>query len=118
MVRDCCRHRDHAIVEQVIAELKDGPLAHAPSGKFTANAAWLTLACLSFNVLRAATCCEPPAPPPRPGTPEPGVATLRTHLIDLPARIATSARRITLHLPRDWPWQPAWQDLWATATHP
>jgi len=46
------------------------------------------------------------------------VATLRTHLIDLPARIATSARRITLHLPRDWPWQPAWQDLWATATHP
>ena len=32
-------HRDHAIIEQVIAELKDGPLAHAPSGTFTANAA-------------------------------------------------------------------------------
>ena len=27
------RHRDHAIVEQVIAELKDGPLAHLPSGR-------------------------------------------------------------------------------------
>jgi len=25
-------HRDHAIVEKVIAELKDGPLAHLPSG--------------------------------------------------------------------------------------
>jgi hypothetical protein len=31
-------HRDHAIVEQVIAELKNGPLAHLPSGLFTANA--------------------------------------------------------------------------------
>ena len=31
-------HRDHAIIEQVIAELKDGPLAHAPFGKFGANA--------------------------------------------------------------------------------
>ncbi len=90
MVRDCCRHRDHAIVEQVIAELKDGPLASPwPASR--------------------STCCEPP---------EPGVATLRTHLIDLPARIATSARRIALHLPRDWPWQPAWEDLWAIATHP
>ncbi len=47
-------HRDHAVVEQVIAELKDGPLAHAPSGKFTANAAWLALACIAFNLLRAA----------------------------------------------------------------
>lgn len=35
------RHRDHAVVEQVIAELKDGPLAHLPSGKYAADAAWL-----------------------------------------------------------------------------
>jgi hypothetical protein len=47
-------HRDHAIIEQTIAELKDGPLAHAPSGKFTANAAWLALAVTAFNLLRAA----------------------------------------------------------------
>jgi hypothetical protein len=32
-------HRDHAIIEQVIAELKNGPLAHLPSGVFAANAA-------------------------------------------------------------------------------
>jgi hypothetical protein len=32
-------HRDHAIIEQVIAELKNGPLAHLPSGRFAANAA-------------------------------------------------------------------------------
>ena len=105
-------HRDHAIVEQVIAELKDGPLAHAPSGKFTANAAWLTLATIAFNLMRAAGA----AASPRHARAR--WATLRTHLIAVPARIATSARRLVLHLPRDWPWQPAWQDLWATATHP
>ncbi|MGB8379931.1 MAG: hypothetical protein WCG47_01565 [Dermatophilaceae bacterium] len=33
-------HRDHAIVEKVIAELKNGPLAHLPSGRINA-AAWL-----------------------------------------------------------------------------
>jgi hypothetical protein len=39
MVETDQRHRDHAIVEQVIAELKDGPLAHLPSGNYAANAA-------------------------------------------------------------------------------
>ena len=105
-------HRDHAIVEQAIAELKDGPLAHAPSGKFTANAAWLTLATIAFNLMRAAGA----AASPRHARAR--WATLRTHLIAVPARIATTARRLVLHLPRDWPWQPAWQDLWTTATHP
>ena len=38
--------RDHAIVEQVIAELKIGPLAHLPSGRFAANAAWLACAAI------------------------------------------------------------------------
>jgi len=47
-------HRDDAIVEQVIAELKDGPLAHAPSGRFQANGAWLALAGIAFNLFRAA----------------------------------------------------------------
>ena len=32
-------HHRHAIVEQVIADLKSGPLAHMPSGDFQANAA-------------------------------------------------------------------------------
>jgi hypothetical protein len=31
-------HRDHAILEQVIAELKNGPLAHLPSGVFINHA--------------------------------------------------------------------------------
>jgi hypothetical protein len=32
-------HRDHAIIEQLIADLIDGPPAHLPSGDFAANAA-------------------------------------------------------------------------------
>jgi hypothetical protein len=103
-------HRDHAIIEQVIAELKNGPLAHAPSGKFAANAAWLTLACLAFNVLRAAGAAASPRHA------KARWATLRTHLVAIPARIASSARRLVLHLPTNWPWAPAWDDLWATAT--
>src|SRR5690606_33739336 len=37
-------HRQHAVIEQVNADLKNSALAHMPSGKFTANAAWLVLA--------------------------------------------------------------------------
>jgi len=99
-------HRDHAIIEQVIAELKDGPLAHAPSGKFTANAAWLALACLAFNLLRAAGAAASVRHA------KARWATLRTHLVAVPARIASTARRLVLHLPTDWPWAPAWEDLW------
>src|SRR3954451_10301543 len=47
-------HRQHAIVEQVIADLKSGPLAHLPSGSFAANSAWLVLAAIAFNLTRAA----------------------------------------------------------------
>ena len=103
-------HREHAIIEQVIAELKSGPLAHAPSGRFNANAAWLALGCIAFNLLRAAGA----AASARHATAR--WATLRTHLITLPARITTSARRLVLHLPKHWPWATPWQDLWATAT--
>jgi len=103
-------HRDHAIVEQVISELKNGPLAHVPSGKFDANAAWLALACVAFNILRAAGAAASTRHA------KARWATLRTHLIAVPARIASSARRLILHLPTDWPWAPAWEDLWTTAT--
>ena len=45
-------HRDHAVVEQVIADLKDQALAHFPSGHFNANGAWTVLAALAHNLLR------------------------------------------------------------------
>jgi len=103
------RHRDHAIVEQVIAELKDGPLAHLPSGKYAANAAWVAHAVIAFNLARALDATTPG---------HRRWATVRRHLINVPARLATTGRRLVLHLPRDWPWAAAWQALYATATGP
>src|SRR6201999_4570619 len=47
-------HRGHAIIEQVHADLKDSALAHLPSGRINANAAWLVLAVIAFNLSRAA----------------------------------------------------------------
>jgi hypothetical protein len=38
------QHRDHAVVEQIFADVTSGPLAHMPSGVFAANAAWLSIA--------------------------------------------------------------------------
>jgi hypothetical protein len=61
-------HRRHAIVEQVHADLKNSALAHLPSGVFNANAAWLVLAVIAFNLTRAAASLTDPSwprPPPR-----------------------------------------------------
>ena len=98
-------HRGHAIIEQVHADLKNSALAHLPSGKFTANAAWLVLAVIAFNLTRAAATLT------GPDLAKATTATIRRKLIAVPARIATSARRITMHLPTGWPWETAWTQL-------
>jgi hypothetical protein len=102
-------HRAHAIVEQVIADLKAGPLAHLPSGVFTANAAWLALATIAFNLLRAAGALA--ATRPGHALAVATTTTLRARLVTVPARLARSARRLTLHLPGRWPWQQEWTRL-------
>jgi hypothetical protein len=104
------RHRDHAIVEQVIAELKDNALAHLPSGKYTANAAWVALAVTAFNLARATAVAA--------GHHRARWASLRKKTINIPARIASTSRRLDLHMPRDWPWTAGWEPLWTTATGP
>jgi hypothetical protein len=105
-------HRGHAIIEQVHADLKNSALAHLPSGVFTANAAWLVLAVIAFNLTRAAaTLTEGDL---RRAT----TATIRRKLITIPARVATSARRVTLHLPAAWPWQTAWTQLFTRVCGP
>ncbi|WP_037870950.1 transposase, partial [Streptomyces sp. NRRL S-813] len=102
-------HRDHAAVEQIFADLEDSALAHLPSGKFTANAAWLTLAAAAYNLTRAAghlaSVFHARA---RTGT-------IRRHLIAVPARITRPGRRLVLHLPQRWHWADDFTDLW-TAT--
>jgi len=104
-------HRDHAIIEQVIAELKNGPLAHLPSGLFTANAAWLVCAAISHNLTRAAGALAG-GRHRRSRT-----GTIRAQLITTPARIAHSAHQQTLHLPRDWPFEPGLDELFRRALH-
>jgi DDE family transposase len=104
-------HRDHAIVEQVIAECKNGPLAHLPSGRFTANAAWLVCAAISHNLTRAAGALAG-GRHRRSRT-----GTIRAQLITTPARIAHSAHQQTLHLPRDWPFEPGLDELFRRALH-
>ena len=99
-------HRGHAIIEQVIADLKNSALAHLPSGQFPANAAWLVCAAIAFNLTRALGVLAG-------GTlVKATTATIRTRIINLPARIARSARRLRLRLPRGWTWQPHWQRVW------
>jgi len=105
-------HRAHAIVEQVIADLKNGPLAHLPSGHFAANSAWLVCAAMAFNLTRAAGSVASTFHA------KATTGTIRAQLINVPARLAKSARKLTLHMPEHWPWEPAWQRLQAAATGP
>jgi Transposase DDE domain group 1 len=92
-------HRQHAVVELAIRDLKDQALAHFPSGKFNANAAWTVIACLAHNLLRWTTLIG------LPDTTVRVARTLRRRLLALPGRLTYSARRHTLHLPARWPWQ-------------
>jgi len=92
-------HRDHAIVEQVIADLKAGAWAHCPSGSFTANAAWLALAAIAHNLARALDTLA--AHEFTVAT----TATIRDKLIKIPGRLVRTARRYHLRLVEQWPWQ-------------
>jgi hypothetical protein len=106
-------HRDHAQVEQVFADLSDGPLAHLPSGSFPANAAWLTCAAISHNLLRAAGSLASLACAKARG------AILRRDLIDVAARTARHGHgHITLHLPESWHREQDWMSLFEAACGP
>jgi hypothetical protein len=100
-------HRQHAVVELAIRDLKDQALAHFPSGRFTANAAWTVIACLAHNLLRWTSVLGLPGQTIR------AARTLRRRLLALPGRLTRSARRWTLHLPARWPWQHAFAEALA-----
>ncbi len=102
-------HRDHAIIEQVIADLKNSALAHLPSGQFAANSAWLVCAAITHNLTRAAGALASTFHA-RART-----GTIRAQLIHTPARLARSAHRLVLHLPQHWPWQTGLDELFRHA---
>jgi hypothetical protein len=106
-------HRGHAQAEQVFADWTDGPLAHLPSGSFPANAAWVALAAITGNLLRAAGALASLAHAKARG------ATLRRDLINVAARAARHGRgHITLHLPECWHREQEWASLFHAATGP
>jgi hypothetical protein len=92
-------HRGHAVVELAIRDLKDQALAHFPSGKFLANAAWTVIAALAHNLLRWTTLIG------LPDTIIPTARTVRRRLLTVPARITRTARTVTLRMPARWPWE-------------
>ena len=92
-------HRRHAEIENAIRDLKYGVgLNHLPSGRFAANAAWLAVQAMAHNLARWTA---------RIGLGEQVVTTktLRRRFFSLAGRLTRSARRLTLHLPRRWPWE-------------
>ena len=92
-------HRRHAEVENAIRDLKYGVgLNHLPSGRFAANGAWLAIQVMAHNLARWTA---------RIGLGEQLVTTktLRQRFYSLAGRLTRSARRLTLHLPKGWPWE-------------
>ena len=107
------QHRDHAVVEQVFADVASGPLAHMPSGVFAANAAWLSIAAMAHNLVRAAGALAS-----LPFAKARG-ATIRRDLIAVAARTARHGRGcLTLHLPEGWHREQEWLNLWDAACGP
>lgn len=97
-------HRQHAVIENVIRDLKYGAaLNHMPSGKFGANAAWLALNVIAHNLCRwlgrlggfAIACLK----------------AWRTRFFSLPARLVEHGRRRRLRLPAHWPWKEQFTSL-------
>lgn len=107
------QHRDHAVVEQVFADVTSGPLAHLPSGVFAANAAWLSVAAMAHNLIRAAgALASLPFAKAR-------AATIRRDLIAVAARTARHGRgHLTLHLPEGWHREHEWLNLFTAACGP
>jgi hypothetical protein len=105
-------HRDHAQVEQVFADLSDGPLAHLPDHSPRTRPGWPAPQ-IAHNLLRAAGSLASLACAKARG------ATLRRDLIDVAARTARHGRgQITLHLPEGWHREIEWSSLFEVACGP
>jgi hypothetical protein len=94
-------HRQHAVVELAIRDLKEGAgLEHVPSGNFHANSVWLQCAALAHNLIRWTVICGNA----RIDDQLIVARTIRTRLLTIPGRIVNHAGRPTLRLPTNWPW--------------
>jgi hypothetical protein len=81
-------HRQHAVVELAIRELKEGSgLAHVPSGHFSANAAWLACAVLAHNLVRWTAALGNITPDDQLVV----TRTVRTRVLAVPGRLVNRA---------------------------
>jgi Transposase DDE domain group 1 len=96
------RHRAHAIVEDRVRELKSSGLSNLPFSAFAPNQAWLEAALCAHDLTvwtqlllfdGQHAVCEP--------------KRLRYRLLHVAGKLTRHARRLTLHLPADWPWAAA-----------
>ena len=92
-------HRRHAEIENAIRDLKYGVgLNHLPSGRFSANAAWLASQVMAHNLARWTTRIAL-------GEPVSTTKTPRRRFFSLAGRLTRKARRLTRRLPQGWPWR-------------
>jgi len=96
------RHRAHAIVEDRVRDLKSTGLSNLPFSTFAPNQAWLEAALCAHDLTvwtqlllfdGEHRVCEP--------------KRMRYRLLHVAGRLTRHARRLTLHLPADWPWAGA-----------
>ncbi len=91
-------HRNHAVVELAIRDLKEGSgLNHIPSGHYPANCAWLACAVLAHNIGHWTAILTNTTPATN--------QTRRTRLTALPAVLVNRSGTHTLRYPTRWRWQ-------------
>ena len=80
-------HRQHAVVELTIRDLKDQAPAHFPSGQFAANSARTIISAIAHNLTRWTTLIGLPGQTVR------AARTLRRRLLQIPGRLTRTARQ-------------------------
>lgn len=93
------RHRRRARVEDAIRTAKETGMRKMPFAAFAHNRAWLELSLIAQVLLRwtALLCLEGELALAEP-------KRVRQRLLHLAGKLVRSARRLTLRLPRTWPW--------------
>jgi len=96
------RHRAHARVEDSIRCARECGLSNLPFRAFAPNAVWLELVLTAQDLLAhtSALCLEGGLARAEP-------KRLRQRVLHVAGRLTRSGRRLTLHLPRRWPWAEA-----------
>ena len=96
------RHRAHAGVEDSIRCARECGLSNLPFRDFEPNAVWLELVLMAQDLLAhtSALCLEGELARAEP-------KRLRQRILHVAGRLTRSGRRVTLHLPRRWPWAEA-----------